>query len=228
VDGVAHLCAAEDKDKDQSYFLFATTAEQLDFLRFPLGGMSKPEVRALAERFGLQVADKPDSQDICFVPNGRYADVIAKIRPNAAVAGDIVDLEGTVLGQHEGIINYTIGQRKGLKVGGLSTPVYVLRLDPDKNQVVVGPKEALMARAVYFKEANWIGQDVGDDGAEVSVKIRSTAKAVPGRIFLNSLGGGHVVLNEAEAGVSPGQACVAYEGDRVLGGGWIVGAEAAL
>lgn len=228
VDGVPQLCAALDKDKDQSYFLFATTAEQLDFLRFPLGGMSKPEVRALAERFNLQVADKPDSQDICFVPNGKYADVIAKIRPNAAVPGDIVDMDGTVLGRHDGIINYTIGQRKGLKVGGLSTPVYVVRLDADKNQVVVGPKEALMAHAVYFKEANWIGSHIGDEGLAVSVKIRSTANPVPGRVFLTKSGLGHVVLDKAEAGVSPGQACVAYEGERVLGGGWIVGAEAAL
>lgn len=227
LNGVPHLVAAQDDDKDQSYFLFATTAEQLDFLRFPLGAMSKAEVRALAERFNLQVASKPDSQDICFVPNGRYVDVIAKIRPDAAVPGDIVDEQGTVLGQHDGIINYTIGQRKGLKVGGLSDPVYVIRLDAKNNQVVVGPKEALLAHAVYFKDVNWIGGAVGDEGIDVFVRIRSTAKPVAGRLFLNKSGGGHVILGKAEAGVSPGQACVAYDGKRVLGGGWIIGAERA-
>lgn len=225
VNGVPHLCSAIDKDRDQSYFLFATTDEQLDFLRFPLGSMPKPEVRAHAERFGLKVADKPDSQDICFVPNGRYADVIAKLRPQAAVPGEIVHLDGRVLGHHDGVIHYTIGQRKGLGVGGLKEPLFVVRIDAQQQRVVVGPREALLARTVYFKDVNWIGPDVGEAGLSVDVKIRSTGELIPARLFLNARRGGHAILSRAEAGVSPGQACVAYDRERVLGGGWIIGAE---
>ncbi|MFN3936874.1 MAG: tRNA 2-thiouridine(34) synthase MnmA [Gemmobacter sp.] len=220
------LHRAADPARDQSYFLFSTTAEQLDFLRFPLGGLAtKAETRALATRYGLPVADKPDSQDICFVPQGNYAAVIEKLRPGAADPGDIVDLDGRVLGRHGGVINFTIGQRKGLGIGGLTEPLYVVRLDPARRQVVVGPREALATRRVPVREVNWLGDGdfAAQDGAEVTVRVRSTRAPVPAVLRPLSDTAAEVELLSPEEGVSPGQACVFYapEGSRVLGGGWI-------
>jgi tRNA-specific 2-thiouridylase len=220
------LHRAADATRDQSYFLFSTTAEQLAFLRFPLGGLAgKAETRALAARYGLPVADKPDSQDICFVPNGDYAAVIEKLRPGAADPGEIVDMAGTVLGHHRGVIHFTIGQRRGLGIGGLGDPLYVVRLDPASRQVVVGPKAALSTRTIPLREINWLGDAVFDSRGEwhVEVKVRSTRAPRPA--ILRPLGptGAEVELFNPEEGVSPGQACVFYgsDGSRVLGGGWI-------
>jgi tRNA-specific 2-thiouridylase len=219
------LHRAADPARDQSYFLFSTTREQLDFLRFPLGGLaSKAEVRALAARYGLPVADKPDSQDICFVPNGNYAAVIEKLRPGAAEPGEIVDLDGTVLGTHRGVIHYTIGQRRGLGIGGLGDPLYVVRLDPAARRVVVGPREALATRTVPVREVNWLGDGALTDGPrEVAVRVRSTRPPAPAVLHPLSETEAAVELLSPEEGVSPGQACVLYapEGTRVLGGGWI-------
>jgi tRNA-uridine 2-sulfurtransferase len=222
----AELHCAADAARDQSYFLFSTTAEQLDYLRFPLGHLqSKAETRALAVRYGLSVADKPDSQDICFVPNGNYAAVIEKLRPGSADPGDIVDLEGAVVGRHNGIIHYTIGQRRGLGIGGLGDPVYVVALDPVLRRVIVGPREALSTRRVPLREINWLGDAPFDSRAEwnVSVKIRSTRPPRPAVLRPISATEAEVELLSPEDGVSPGQACVFYaDGDsRVLGGGWI-------
>jgi tRNA-specific 2-thiouridylase len=220
------LHRAADANRDQSYFLFSTTAEQLAYLRFPLGHLgSKAETRALAARYGLAVADKPDSQDICFVPNGDYAAVIEKLRPGAADPGEIVDLSGRVIGTHRGVIHYTVGQRKGLGIGGLGEPVYVVRLDPETRRVVVGPKEALSTRTVPLREINWLGDAPLESRAEwaVEVKVRSTRP--PRAAILRPVGPGEaeVELLNPEEGVSPGQACVFYapESSRVLGGGWI-------
>lgn len=220
------LHQAADAARDQSYFLFSTTQEQLDFLRFPLGHLaSKAETRALATKHGLLVADKPDSQDICFVPNGNYAAVIEKLRPGAMMPGEIVDLEGAVLGAHPGVIHYTIGQRKGLGIGGLGEPLYVVRLDPELRRVVVGPKVALSTRMVPLREINWLGDAPLTSRAEwpVMVKVRSTRP--PREAILRPLSASEatVELLSPEEGVSPGQACVFYaaEGSRVLGGGWI-------
>jgi tRNA-specific 2-thiouridylase len=220
------LHRAADPARDQSYFLFSTTAEQLAFLRFPLGGLaSKAETRALAARYGLPVADKPDSQDICFVPNGDYAAVIEKLRPGAADPGEIVDLSGAVLGEHRGVIHYTVGQRKGLGIGGLGEPLYVVRLDPDMRQVIVGPKEALATRVVRVGEVNWLGDGDFTDRSErpVAVRVRSTRAPREAVLRPHSTTEAEVELLAPEEGVSPGQACVFYaaEGSRVLGGGWI-------
>ncbi|MFD3189107.1 tRNA 2-thiouridine(34) synthase MnmA [Sedimentitalea sp. HM32M-2] len=218
-------CAA-DANRDQSYFLFSTTPDQLDFLRFPLGHLpSKDATRALAKRYGLAVADKPDSQDICFVPNGNYAAVIEKLRPDAADPGQIVHVDGRVLGQHEGIIHYTIGQRRGLGIGGLSDPLYVVRLDVDSKQVVVGPKEMLATRRIPVRQINWLGDAPLTSQREwhLSVKVRSTRP--PRDAILRPLSDteAEIELLSPEEGVSPGQACVFYatEGSRILGGGWI-------
>ncbi len=220
------LHSAADAARDQSYFLFSTTAEQLDYLRFPLGHLqSKAETRALAQRYDLAVADKPDSQDICFVPNGNYAAVIEKLRPGAADPGDIVDLAGSVVGRHDGIIHYTIGQRRGLGIGGLGDPVYVVALDPVLRRVIVGPREALSTRRVPLREINWLGDAPFDSRSEwaVSVKIRSTRPPRPAVLRPISATEAEVELLSPEDGVSPGQACVFYAdtGSRVLGGGWI-------
>ena len=222
----AELHCAADAARDQSYFLFSTKQEQLDYLRFPLGHLaSKAETRALAAKYGLSVADKPDSQDICFVPNGNYASVIEKLRPGAADPGEIVDMDGQVLGDHRGVIHYTIGQRRGLGIGGLGDPLYVIRLDPETRRVVVGPKEALSTRTVPVREINWIGDGGFDDMTErsVSVRIRSTRPPRPAVIRPLSATEAMVELLDPEEGVSPGQACVFYEtgGSRILGGGWI-------
>ena len=219
----AELHRAADHSRDQSYFLFATTREQLDFLRFPLGHLtSKAETRALAAEFGLPVADKPDSQDICFVPQGGYAAVIEKLRPGASEPGEIVHLDGRVLGEHKGIIHYTIGQRRGIGIGG-GEPLYVVRLNPETRHVIVGPREALATRRVPVREVNWLGDAaLGAETPEILVKVRSTRPPVPARLH-PAPDGAEVELLTPEEGVAPGQACVFYgaEGSRVLGGGWI-------
>ena len=222
----AELHCAADANRDQSYFLFSTTPEQLDYLRFPLGHLpSKDATRALATKYGLAVADKPDSQDICFVPNGNYASVIEKLRPGAAEPGQIVDVDGNVLGEHRGVIHYTIGQRRGLGIGGLADPLYVVKLDVDNRQVVVGPKELLATRRVPIREINWLGDGAFTDVAnrEISVKVRSTRPPAPAILRAISDTEAEVELLTPEEGVSPGQACVFYdpESTRILGGGWI-------
>ncbi|MEY2926687.1 MAG: hypothetical protein RL367_1164 [Pseudomonadota bacterium] len=207
------LHRALDPARDQSYFLFATTGEQLDYLRFPLGGMPKPEVRAIAQDMGLAVAMKPDSQDICFVPNGDYASVVRKIRPEAETSGEIVDGAGQVLGLHKGLIHYTVGQRRGLELGGLAEPLYVVRLEPETQRVVVGPKLALAVGAARLSDPNWLGQA---HDRPVLAKVRSLSKPVPAR-----LEGEWLHFDNPEYGVAPGQAAVLYDGERVLGGAWI-------
>jgi len=209
----AELHRAADPARDQSYFLFATTQDQLDYLRFPLGGMPKPHVRAIAQEMGLIVAMKPDSQDICFVPDGDYTSVVRKIRPDAEVGGDIVHLDGRILGQHKGLIHYTVGQRKGLEVGGQPVPLYVIRLDAATQRVIVGPRAALAVPAARIIDANWL-TDIGN--RSVMAKVRSMSRPVPAR-----LDGEWLRFDTPEYGVAPGQAAVLYDGDRVLGGGWI-------
>jgi tRNA-uridine 2-sulfurtransferase len=230
-DGHRALYRARETDRDQSYFLFATTRAQLDLLRFPLGDRSKAETRELARRFGLAIADKQDSQDICFVPNGRYADVIERLRPGAAGAGEIVDLEGRVLGRHDGIIHFTVGQRRGLGVA-TGSPLYVVRLDAASRRVVVGPREALRTSRIRLRDVNWLGDGSIDervtDHREIYVKVRSTR--APQAAWLHRSGDDfEVELIGGEDGVSPGQACVFYEATegqaRVLGGGFIAGAQ---
>ncbi|MDZ4366037.1 MAG: tRNA 2-thiouridine(34) synthase MnmA [Afipia sp.] len=223
-----------DTDRDQSYFLFTTTREQLDFLRFPLGDLIKPEARAMADRMGLVVAAKPDSQDICFVPSGRYTTIVERLRPGSADPGDIVHLDGRILGRHEGIVRYTIGQRRGLGLGASepdSEPLFVVKLDPVRRQVIVGPREALGTRWLTLRDLNWLGdtafEDLPEAGIEVSVKVRSTQPPVAARLQ-RTAAGASVELLEGEDGVAPGQACVFYDpagGTRVLGGGWVARAE---
>ena len=208
----AELHRGADPARDQSYFLFATTRGQLDFLRFPLGALPKARVREIAAELGLAVAAKPDSQDICFVPDGDYAGLVRKLRPEAARPGAIVDLEGRPLGEHEGLIHFTVGQRRGLEIGGSPHPLYVVRLDPAKNQVIVGPREALAVRAARLEGMNLLGET----DRPLSAKVRSMARPAPAR-----LEGDRLVFDMPEYGVSPGQAAVLYDGDRVLGGGWI-------
>lgn len=224
------LHRAIDPAKDQSYFLFATTSAQLAFLRFPLGDLVKAETRELAARFALPVADKPESQDICFVPDGDYARVVARLRPGADAPGDVVDLAGRVLGRHEGIFRYTVGQRRGLGIGGRggeagagdSAPLYVLALDPARRRVVVGPRDALAVRDVFVGDINWLaGEAARSAKIDVTVKLRSGQPARAAE-FHCSAAGARVRLREPEYGVAPGQACVFYDGTRVLGGGWIM------
>tara|TARA_R110002033_G_scaffold6236_3_gene24779 strand:+ start:978 stop:2120 length:1143 start_codon:yes stop_codon:yes gene_type:complete len=222
----AELHCATDAARDQSYFLFSTTAEQLDYLRFPLGHLpSKDATRALAAKYGLSVADKPDSQDICFVPNGDYASVIRKLRPEAAAPGEIVDMDGKVLGTHDGVINYTIGQRRGLGIGGLADPLYVVKLDADTARVVVGPKEMLATRTVPVREINWLGDEpmMSRDEWKIAVRVRSTRPPTDAILRPISATEATVELTLPEEGVSPGQACVFYDRDssRIFGGGWI-------
>ena len=224
--GGPEMHRAEDAGRDQSYFLFSTTTEQLEFLRFPLGHLpSKDATRALAARYGLPVADKPDSQDICFVPNGNYASVIEKLRPGASEPGEIVDTRGQVLGQHDGVIHYTIGQRRGLGIGGLAEPLYVVKLDVQNRRVIVGPKDMLATRIVPVREINWLGDAplVSRPEWHVSVKLRSTRPPREAIVRPLSATTAEVELLTPEEGVAPGQACVVYEtgGTRVLGGGWI-------
>ncbi len=216
----AELHRAVDPIRDQSYFLFTTSQQQLDFLRFPLGGMAKTETREHAFRLGLEVAEKPDSQDICFVPNGSYVSVLEKLRPGSLEEGDIVHVDGHVLGRHKGIINYTIGQRKGLGIGGCD-PLYVIRLNPELHQVIVGPYEALARTEIWVKEVNWL-EDNRANPICCDVKVRSTRPPVPAEIYLEDNNRALVVFLNPEYGVAAGQACVFYRGNRVLGGGWIV------
>jgi len=224
-EGRAVLQRAVDSTKDQSYFLFATTQEQLNFLRFPLGGWTKDVTRQHAERLGLLNAEKPDSQDICFVPGGNYAKVVRKLRPDAHKPGSIVHIDGRTLGQHEGIIGYTVGQRKGLGIGGghneSNDPFYVIKIDAAANTVTVGPKEALARDVIYLKDCNWLMDVSGADGA-VMVKFRSVMKPVPARLMAD---GKEIHLAEPQYGISPGQAVVCYAADQVIGGGWILGTE---
>jgi tRNA-uridine 2-sulfurtransferase len=220
------LYRAREEERDQSYFLFATTLAQIDFLRFPLGELTKAETRDLARRFALPVAEKPDSQDICFVPTGRYADVIERLRPGAAEAGDIVDLAGRVLGRHAGIINFTVGQRRGLGIAA-AEPLYVVRLDAASGRVVVGPRAALRTTRIHLRDMNWIGDGALDDGPgrlDVFVKVRSTRSPQPACLSRGD-NGLEVELTGGEEGVAPGQACVIYDAGggqaRMLGGGFI-------
>jgi len=220
------LHSAENANKDQSYFLFSTTPDQLAYLRFPLGHLpNKEATRALAAEYGLSVADKPDSQDICFVPNGDYASVIEKLRPGAAEPGDIVDQEGNILGQHDGVLHYTVGQRRGLGIGGLAEPLYVVKLDVENKQVIVGPKEMLATRTVPVREINWLGDEPFESQAErhLMVKVRSTRPPREAIVRPTGPTTAEVELLTPEEGVSPGQACVFYasEGSRIFGGGWI-------
>ncbi len=231
-DGSRALTCAADADRDQSYFLFATTREQLDYLRFPLGDMIKQQTRELARRFGLTVADKQDSQDICFVPTGRYTDIIGRLRPNAIEPGDVVDLDGRVIGRHQGIVHFTVGQRRGLGIAA-SAPLYVVRLEAASRRVVVGPREALRMDRIALRDINWIGEGALDravgEGLEIFVRVRSTRAPQPA--WLRAAEGGYEVeLVAGEEGVSPGQACVFYDTPagqaRVLGGGFIQSATA--
>jgi tRNA-uridine 2-sulfurtransferase len=226
VDGVAQLTRAADPDRDQSYFLFATTRAQLDFLRFPLGGMNKPDVRRAAAALGLQVAAKPDSQDICFVPAGKYSDIVMKLRPGASAPGDIVHMDGRVMGQHEGVIRYTIGQRRGLGVA-TGEPLFVVKIDAPNRRVIVGPREALLTIALVIGESNWLGEGSLEEacvaGVRALARVRSTRAPVPGRMALVD-GAPGFAFDVAEEGVAPGQACVLYaapDGRSVLGGGFI-------
>ena len=222
----AELHMAADHQRDQSYFLFSTTAKQLDYLRFPLGSLaSKAETRALAAKYGLDVANKPDSQDICFVPDGNYAAVIEKLHPGAAQPGKIIDQNDNILGMHNGVINYTIGQRRGLGIGGLEEPLYVVKLDVDRKLVIVGPKELLATRQVSLKEVNWLGDTplMTKSTWEIRAKVRSTRP--PRDAVLRPISNTEAIVEliAAEEGIAPGQACVFYGQDssRVLGGGWI-------
>lgn len=225
------LYRPHDADRDQTYFLFATTQEQIDFLRFPLGDLPKPRVRAIAERMGLVVAGKQDSQDICFVPQGRYSDVIARLKPGAAAPGDIVHLDGRVLGRHEGIMRFTVGQRRGIGVA-TGEPLYVVHLDPATARVVVGPRAALETHRLVLRDVNWLGDTslgaIPEEGMEIHAKVRSTRPPSPARLH-HRAGVTSVTLAEGETGIAPGQACVFYADDsrgaRVLGGGFIVHAE---
>jgi tRNA-specific 2-thiouridylase len=228
--GGPELHRAAESAKDQSYFLFTMTRAQLAYLRFPLGGMPKAETRAAARHLGLPVAEKPDSQDICFVPTGGYAGLVARLRPEGQEPGEIVDRSGVVLGHHEGIINFTVGQRRGLDLGASTgtDPLYVLRIEPGARRIVVGPHSALARQHLVLERINWLGDRPLDPaGEDVTVKIRSTQAPVPARIRARPGGGADVELAAPEFGVSPGQACVVHTGARVLGGGWIARGPAA-
>ena len=220
--GGAELLRAIDPLKDQSYFLFATTKEQLSYVHFPLGGFTKEETRKLATSYGLEIADKPDSQDICFVPNGSYSKIVEKFRPGALDDGDIMHIDGTKLGTHAGIINYTIGQRRGMGIAS-ANPLYVVKLVPELNQVIVGPESALFKSSFVARDINWLGHsEIPKEGFSATVKLRSAHKGAKAFIVPD---GNHlqITLEQPEKAITPGQACVIYDGDRVLGGGWIKG-----
>jgi tRNA-uridine 2-sulfurtransferase len=222
------LHRARDPGRDQSYFLFATRREELDFLRFPLGDLAKDETRTLARTFRLPVADKPDSQDICFVPQGSYAALVERLRPEAGGPGDIVDTSGNILGRHDGIVHFTVGQRKGLAIAA-AEPLYVLRLDPGRRRVIVGPRTALAETRVELAELNWLGtRPPAAAGTPLSAKLRSAQRPVPATLYPGAGPGEAELVLAAPAGaVAPGQAAVLYDGERVLGGGWIRRREAA-
>jgi len=217
-EGRAELHKGADPRRDQSYFLYGTTRDQLDFLRFPLGDLPKPQVRKIAAELGLEVAGKPDSQDICFVPDGDYAGLVKRIRPETESEGDIIDLDGRLLGQHRGVIHFTVGQRRGIEIGGQSEPLYVIRIEPDTKRLIVGPRRALAVEKMRVSDWNW----VAEDQREINVKVRSLAPAVPGTVD-----GDWIRFAQPEFGVAPGQAAVAYDGTRLLGGGWIAETVAA-
>ena len=220
--GKANMYRAKDKNRDQSYFLFSTSQEQLDYLRFPLGEIEKEETRNIANKLSLNVADKPDSQDICFVPNGDYSSVIKKFRPESFKTGNIIDLSGKKLGEHEGIINYTIGQRKGIKISS-SDALYVVNIDADTNSIIVGSKESLIIQNIKLRDLNILGSK-NDFNKYISIKVRSTGRLLKAKISFSDKFA-NVEIVDGEAGISPGQACVFYSkdelGDKVLGGGWI-------
>jgi len=220
--GKADMYRAKDANRDQSYFLFSTSQEQLDYLRFPLGEVEKQETRNIANKLSLNVADKPDSQDICFVPNGDYSSVIKKFRPESFKVGDILDLSGKKLGQHEGIINYTVGQRKGIKISSLD-PLYVVNINADTNTIIVGPKESLIIQNLQLRDLNILGFKKEFD-QPISIKVRSTGKLLKAQVHFKDKFA-NIEIIEGEAGISPGQACVFYSkdyhGDKLLGGGWI-------
>jgi tRNA-specific 2-thiouridylase len=220
------LHRAADASRDQSYFLFATTQAQLDYLRFPLGDMDKREVRALASELGLLVADKPDSQDICFVPDGKYASIVDRLRPDATRQGEIVDTNGQVLGRHDGVIHFTVGQRKGLGLSGNEEPLFVLKIDAANARVTVGPRETLATRTITLRDVNWLGGS--EHELDCAAKVRSMRPPVPARITRSDDRTAQVELLSPEHAIAPGQACVFYErdGTRVLGGGWIARAGA--
>ena len=221
--GINQMYRGKDSNRDQSYFLFNTTREQLDYLRFPLGGMLKDETRKIAKDLDLNVADKPDSQDICFVPNGDYASVIQKFKPDSFKKGNIKNLSGEVIGVHDGIINYTIGQRKGIKIAD-KDPLYVIKIDANKNEIIVGTKENLIKKEINLKEVNLLTNNNKDFDNEIFVKVRSTGKLIKAKVDINN-NEAKVNLLEDEYGIAPGQACVFYSkdnfGDKILGGGWI-------
>jgi tRNA-specific 2-thiouridylase len=217
-DGRIELHKGADPRRDQSYFLYGTTREQLDFVRFPLGALPKDDVRRIAAELGLEVAGKPDSQDICFVPDGDYASLVKRVRPETEAPGDIVDLNGEVLGRHRGVVHFTVGQRRGIEIGGQREPLYVVRIEPDERRIVVGPRSALAVQSMRVADWNWIAEDQED----VSVKVRSLAPAVPA-----VRQGEWLRFANAEYGVAPGQAAVVYDGTRLLGGGWIAETVAA-
>ena len=232
-DGVQQLHRAVDHSRDQSYFLFSTTPEQIDFLRFPLGSYTKSEVRDLARRYDLLTSEKPDSQDICFVPNGNYGDIVQKLRPESGEPGDIVDKYGNILGRHKGIIHYTIGQRRGLGIGGRSgisdkdSVLYVTSIEADTCRIVVGNKSDLSLNTVFVKEINWLGfgETPPTNGIDILVKVRSTQEPVPATLYGGLNGHGKIELVEPEFGIAPGQAAVFYDNTRLLGGGWIIKSE---
>ena len=222
VNGHANLYRAKDHNRDQSYFLFSTTQEQLDYLRFPLGKINKSETRSIAEKLNLNVATKPDSQDICFVPNGDYASVIKKFRPESFKPGKILDVEGKKIGDHEGIINYTIGQRKGIKIAS-TNPLYVINIDAEQNTIVVGEKKCLEIKKITLRDLNILGSKK-DFNEVINIKVRSTGRMLKAKVkIIDNLA--EVKILDKETGISPGQACVFYSkdniGDKVLGGGWI-------
>jgi tRNA-specific 2-thiouridylase len=217
-DGRVELHKAADPRRDQSYFLYGTTREQLEFLRFPLGDQPKADVRKIGADIGLEVAAKPDSQDICFVPDGDYAGLVKRLRPETEAPGDIVDVEGRVLGRHRGVVHFTVGQRRGIEVGGQKEPLYVVAIEPEQRRIIVGPRRALAVEAMRVADWNWLGEDQ----REVSAKVRSLAQAVPA-----TRDGEWIRFAQPEYGVAPGQAAVLYDGERLLGGGWIAETRAA-
>jgi tRNA-specific 2-thiouridylase len=216
--GKAELWKGRDPRRDQSYFLYGTTPDQLEYLRFPLGDLPKSEVRRIALAEGLVVADKPDSQDICFVPDGDYASLVKKLRPETAAPGEIVDLGGRVLGEHRGVVHFTIGQRRGIEIGGQAEPLYVIRIEPEARRIVVGPRRALAVAAARIEGINWLAEDQG----ELEAKVRSMAPPVPAH-----WDGQRLTFVACEYGVAPGQSAVFYAGERLLGGGTIVATEGA-
>jgi len=226
IDGISEMYRAKDQEKDQSYFLFNTTQEQLNYLRFPLGNMTKKETRKIARELKLNVADKPDSQDICFVPNGNYASVIKKFKPESFKRGNIKDLNQNIIGKHEGIINFTIGQRKGIGVAD-KIPLYVVKIDAKNNEIIVGPKSALAINKIKLRNINQLCNNIENYNSNLFVKVRSTSKLLKAEVKVEGKEA-EVKLENKESGISPGQACVFYSknkiGDKVLGGGWIYNA----